>query len=133
MYFDFGISNVLKSKIPELISKNENHKINLFIFSKKWWWYRDQTSISESRWNLFDIQKNHIEAKKLIGYIPDQPFLYDKLTGKEFLYFCGGIYKIENGIGVEVSDHDLVKDNIVVNIFSYKNKLKTRKKKLGDL
>ena len=31
LYFDFGISNVLKSKIPELISKNENHKINLFI------------------------------------------------------------------------------------------------------
>ena len=42
-----------------------------------------------------DIQKNHIEAKKLIGYIPDQPFLYEKLTGKEFLYFCGGIYQIE--------------------------------------
>jgi len=43
----------------------------------------------------FEIQKNHIEAKKLIGYIPDQPFLYEKLTGKEFLYFCGGLYKIE--------------------------------------
>lgn len=42
-----------------------------------------------------DIQKNHIEAKKLIGYIPDQPFLYEKLTGKEFLYFCGGLYNIE--------------------------------------
>lgn len=42
-----------------------------------------------------DIQKNHIEAKKLIGYIPDQPFLYEKLTGREFLYFCGGIYQIE--------------------------------------
>ena len=43
----------------------------------------------------FDIQKNHIEAKKLIGYIPDQPFLYEKLTGREFLYFCGGLYQIE--------------------------------------
>jgi ABC-2 type transport system ATP-binding protein len=42
-----------------------------------------------------DIQKNHIEAKKLIGYIPDQPFLYEKLTGREFLYFCGGLYQIE--------------------------------------
>ena len=46
----------------------------------------------------FDIQKNHIEAKKLIGYIPDQPFLYEKLTGREFLYFCGGIYNIEKNI-----------------------------------
>lgn len=46
----------------------------------------------------FDIQKNHIEAKQLIGYIPDQPFLYEKLTGKEFLYFSGGLYKIEKNI-----------------------------------
>ena len=45
----------------------------------------------------FDIQKNNIEAKRLTGYIPDQPFLYEKLTGKEFLYFCGGLYKIEKG------------------------------------
>jgi ABC-2 type transport system ATP-binding protein len=46
----------------------------------------------------FDIQKNHIEAKQLIGYIPDQPFLYEKLSGREFLYFCGGLYKIEKSI-----------------------------------
>lgn len=45
-----------------------------------------------------DIQKNPIEAKKLIGYIPDQPYLYEKLTGREFLYFCGGLYKIEKNI-----------------------------------
>ena len=41
-----------------------------------------------------DISKDHISAKRLIGYIPDQPFLYDKLTGKEFLYFSGGLYSI---------------------------------------
>jgi len=43
----------------------------------------------------YDIQKNPIEAKNLIGYIPDQPFLYEKLTGREFLYFCGGLYNIK--------------------------------------
>jgi ABC-2 type transport system ATP-binding protein len=43
----------------------------------------------------YDIQKNHLEAKRLIGYIPDQPFLYEKLTGKEYLYFCGGLYDID--------------------------------------
>ena len=43
----------------------------------------------------FNIQKNPIEAKNLIGYIPDQPFLYEKLTGREFLYFCGGLYNIK--------------------------------------
>jgi ABC-2 type transport system ATP-binding protein len=42
-----------------------------------------------------DIQNNPLEAKQLIGYIPDQPFLYEKLTGREFLYFCGGLYQLE--------------------------------------
>jgi ABC-2 type transport system ATP-binding protein len=27
--------------------------------------------------------------------VPDQPFLYDKLSGREFLYFIGGLYKME--------------------------------------
>lgn len=45
--------------------------------------------------NNIDIYKNPIEAKSLIGYIPDQPFLYEKLTGREFLYFSGGLYSID--------------------------------------
>jgi ABC-2 type transport system ATP-binding protein len=40
----------------------------------------------------YDIQKNPVEAKRLIGYIPDFPFLYEKLTGAEFLRFVGSIY-----------------------------------------
>ncbi len=42
-----------------------------------------------------DIVKEPIKAKTLIGYIPDQPFIYEKLTGREFLFFCGGLYSIE--------------------------------------
>ncbi len=42
-----------------------------------------------------EIIENNFEAKKLIGYIPDQPFLYDKLSGKEFLLFSGGLYGIK--------------------------------------
>lgn len=45
-----------------------------------------------------DILKDPIEAKKLIGYIPDQPFLYEKLTGREFLYFSGGLYQLEKNL-----------------------------------
>jgi ABC-2 type transport system ATP-binding protein len=30
-----------------------------------------------------------------IGYIPDQPFVYDKLTGREYLYFSGGLFKLD--------------------------------------
>ena len=39
-----------------------------------------------------DIQKDPVEAKRAIGYIPDTPFLYDKLTGREFMHFVAGIY-----------------------------------------
>ncbi len=44
--------------------------------------------------NGFDIVKQPMEAKQSIAYVPDQPFLYEKLTGKEFLYFVGGLYKL---------------------------------------
>jgi len=45
--------------------------------------------------NNTDIYKDPIKAKSLIGYVPDQPFLYEKLTGREFLYFSGGLYSID--------------------------------------
>ena len=60
----------------------------------------------------FDIQKNHIEAKQLIGYIPDQPFLYEKLTGREFLFFCGGLYKIEKNKLKKIIDETIDQLNI---------------------
>ena len=41
-----------------------------------------------------DIQSDPVTAKLNIGYIPDQPFLYAKLTGREFLYFSGGLYNL---------------------------------------
>ncbi|KPK62201.1 hypothetical protein AMJ83_11445 [candidate division WOR_3 bacterium SM23_42] len=42
-----------------------------------------------------DLQKNPIAAKSVIGYVPDEPFIYDKLTGREFINFVAGIYKID--------------------------------------
>ena len=33
-------------------------------------------------------------AKKLLGYVPDDPFLYDKLTGRQFVHFVGEIYGV---------------------------------------
>jgi ABC-2 type transport system ATP-binding protein len=38
------------------------------------------------------------EAKKRIGYIPDRPFLYEKLTGMEFMRFTADLYGIEKGV-----------------------------------
>lgn len=41
-----------------------------------------------------NIQKDPLRAKRLIGYAPDFPFLYDRLTGREFLIFVSEIYQI---------------------------------------
>lgn len=41
-----------------------------------------------------DIRKNPIEAKFAIGLVPDQPYVYGKLTGREFLQFMADLYKV---------------------------------------
>jgi ABC-2 type transport system ATP-binding protein len=43
----------------------------------------------------FDLQTQGDEARKLISYVPDQPFVYDKLTGREFLEFIAELYGME--------------------------------------
>lgn len=43
-----------------------------------------------------DIIKNPIEAKKNISYIPDEPFVYPYLTGREFLNFIAEVYSIKD-------------------------------------
>ncbi len=41
-----------------------------------------------------DVVWDPVQAKHRIGYIPDHPFLYGKLTGWEFLHFVGGLYRM---------------------------------------
>ncbi|QOJ29088.1 MAG: ABC transporter ATP-binding protein [Ignavibacteriales bacterium] len=41
-----------------------------------------------------DLDSKPDAAKYRLGYIPDQPFLYEKLTGREFLFFSGGLFNI---------------------------------------
>lgn len=44
--------------------------------------------------NGISISKNPLETKKIIGYVPDRPFLYEKLTGKEFLLMVKEIFNV---------------------------------------
>ena len=44
--------------------------------------------------NGLSIKTNPNEAKQQIGYVPDHLYIYDKLTGREYLYFCAGLFKI---------------------------------------
>ena len=39
-----------------------------------------------------DVVQNPLVAKAKLGYIPDRPFIYEKLTGSEFLRFVAGLY-----------------------------------------
>jgi ABC-2 type transport system ATP-binding protein len=42
-----------------------------------------------------DIARDPIAAKSKLGFIPDRPFIYEKLTGAEFLRFVAGLYDQE--------------------------------------
>jgi ABC-2 type transport system ATP-binding protein len=42
--------------------------------------------------NGHDLAKDPVAAKQCVGFIPDRPFLYEKLTGLEFLHFVAGLY-----------------------------------------
>jgi ABC-2 type transport system ATP-binding protein len=42
----------------------------------------------------FDVQRNPMEAKKRIGYIPDMPYLYERLTTTEYVEFVGDLYRL---------------------------------------
>lgn len=44
----------------------------------------------------YDLVTQTRDATALIGYVPDQPFLYDKLSGREVLNFVGRMYGMDN-------------------------------------
>jgi ABC-2 type transport system ATP-binding protein len=43
----------------------------------------------------YDVQKQPIQAKAASGYVPDEPNLYAKLTGRELLRFVGDLYGLD--------------------------------------
>lgn len=60
----------------------------------------------------FDVVTEFREASRRLGYVPDEPYLYDKLTGREFLQFIGGMYGmnkdvIQERIAREIANFEL--------------------------
>lgn len=52
-----------------------------------------------------DVLKEPVAAKQLLGYIPDHPFLYEKLTGREFMQFVAGLYRMpQEGLADRVEE-----------------------------
>jgi ABC-2 type transport system ATP-binding protein len=53
----------------------------------------------------FDIQKEPFKAKSLIGYIPDHPYVYEKLSGHEFFNFIGDLFGVPRDVQEERFEH----------------------------
>ena len=71
----------------------------------------------------FDIVARPVEAKRLLGYIPDQPFLYEKLTTREFMRFVAGLYGLDGSdVGRRIEEHlaafdvEGVADNLIADL-----------------
>ena len=57
--------------------------------------------------NDSDLETDPVAAKTSLGFIPDRPFIYDKLTAGEFLTFHAGLYALANG-SVEARVHEML-------------------------
>ncbi len=55
----------------------------------------------------FDIQTHPQEARRRLAFVPDFPFLYDKLTPWEFIRFTGQLFRMEEQ-GIERSSQELI-------------------------
>lgn len=60
--------------------------------------------------DAIDVVKEPRKASRQIGYVPDQPYLYEKLTGREFLEFTAEMYGL---------DADVAKDQIARRIAEF--------------
>ena len=43
--------------------------------------------------NGVDVLEEPVRAKASMGYVPDRPYLYEKLTGRELLHFVADLYR----------------------------------------
>ena len=47
------------------------------------------------------VGENGLEARACLAYVPDQPFLYEKLTGREYLEFVRQMYRVGKDVAAE--------------------------------
>jgi ABC-2 type transport system ATP-binding protein len=55
-----------------------------------------QPTAGEIEIDGIDLMRDRDRAKSRMGFIPDRPYLYEKLTGLEFLHFMGGLYRMHS-------------------------------------
>jgi ABC-2 type transport system ATP-binding protein len=62
----------------------------------------------------YDVQNEPQKVKSIIGYIPDKPFVYEKLTGGEFLDFVTDLYQSDGAFAKEKREE-------LLNLFNIKD------------
>ncbi len=55
----------------------------------------------------FDVQTHPLDARRRLAYVPDFPFLYDKLTPWEFFRFTGQLFQMDEA-GIQKAARELV-------------------------
>jgi ABC-2 type transport system ATP-binding protein len=55
----------------------------------------------------FNVQTQPLEARRRIAYVPDFPFLYDKLTAWEFFRFAGQLFQLSDA-RIEANAQELI-------------------------
>jgi len=66
-----------------------------------------QPSRGSVRVSGFDLVKDARRAHLHIGYVPDEPCLYDKLTGREFLWFIADMFGMPRRLAGERIDREV--------------------------
>lgn len=72
-----------------------------------------------------DLAKEPVAARRCMGFIPDRPYLYDKLTAREFLRFIGEVYgmdaaRLDERVNAVLDAHSLLEwGDALVESFSH--------------
>ncbi len=85
----------------------------------------------------YDMAKHPLEAKRMIGYVPDEHNMYDRLTGMEYLKFMADLYGVGEHERKERIDRYLerfeLKDDIGRQVKGYSRGMKQKLTVIGAL
>ncbi|MBS3794292.1 MAG: ABC transporter ATP-binding protein [Candidatus Thorarchaeota archaeon] len=73
-----------------------------------------------ARINGYDVRKELVKAKKVMGYVPENPVLPERMTGWEYVNYVADIWRIPRGVDREEDIEDLL---VLLNIQDASNDL----------
>ncbi len=80
--------------------------------------------------NGIDTGRDILSVKKILGYVPDEPLFYDKMTGLQYLQFIAGVFGVSPDVATrrseELSREFLLADNLGDVIASYSHGMKQK-------